>query len=106
KRFTPRVTDLFSLTSSDEGRPTTDFSHRLDYDRLVQDARSVLADLSPIERQIRSRDGRWHDVRLRPYRTVDDKVDGVIITFLDVTQRRKLEEALADCQKELAKTRH
>jgi len=105
KRFTPRVTELFSLTASDEGRPITDFSHQLEYVDLLKDAHGVLANLSPVERQIRSRDGRWYDVRLRPYRTVDDKIDGVIITFLDVTERRKLEDALADCQRELAKTR-
>src|SRR5262249_34837126 len=101
KRFTPRVTELFSLTASDEGRPIADFSHQLEYDGLIQDARGVLANLSPIARQIRSREGHWYEVRLRPYRTVDDKIDGVIITFLDVTERRKLEEALANCQKEL-----
>jgi len=104
-RFTPRVTELFSLTPADEGRPLTDFSHQLEYDRLVPDARGVLANLAPVERQIKSRDDRWYDVRLRPYRTVDDKIDGVIVTFLDVTERRKLEEALADCQKQLAKPR-
>ena len=66
KRFTERVTDLFSITQTDEGRPITDFAHRLDYDNLVKDARSVLADLTPLRREIRSRDGRWYDVRLRP----------------------------------------
>ncbi len=94
KRFTERVTDLFSLTQADEGRPITDFAHRLDYDNLIKDARSVLADLTPLRREIRSRDGRWYDVRLRPYRTGDDKIDGVVITFVDISERHVAEAAV------------
>ncbi len=94
KRFTERVTDLFSITQTDEGRPITDFAHRLDYDNLVKDARAVLADLTPLRREIRSRDGRWYDVRLRPYRTADDKIDGVVITFVDISERHVAEAAV------------
>jgi two-component system, chemotaxis family, CheB/CheR fusion protein len=94
KRFTQPVTELFSITPSDEGRPVTDFAHRLEYDQLTADAQAVLSRLAPIRREIRSRDNRWYDVRLRPYRTVDDKIDGVVITFVDVTERRQIEEAL------------
>jgi two-component system CheB/CheR fusion protein len=98
KRFTERVTELFSITSTDEGRPITDFAHQLEYDELVRDARTVLADLTPIRREVRSRKGRWYDMRLRPYRTVDDKIDGVVITFVDVTERLKIEEALRESE--------
>ncbi len=94
KRFTERVTDLFSITQTDEGRPITDFAHRLDYDNLIKDARAVLADLTPLRREIRSRDGRWYDVRLRPYRTGDDKIDGVVITFVDISERHVAEAAV------------
>jgi two-component system CheB/CheR fusion protein len=94
KRFTRQVTELFSITLSDEGRPISDFAHRLEYENLVDDARSVLANLTPIKREIRSRDNRWYEVRLRPYRTVDDKIDGVVLTFVDMTERRQAEEAL------------
>ena len=101
KRFTDQVTQLFSVTPSDEGRPITDFAHQLEYDELVRDARAVLADLAPIRREIRSRSGRWYDLRLRPYRTVDDKIDGVVITFVDVTERRSVEEALRGSEQQL-----
>jgi two-component system, chemotaxis family, CheB/CheR fusion protein len=94
KRFTQQVTELFSITPNDEGRPIADFAHRLEYDSLVADARKVLTNLAPIAHEIRSRDGRWYDVRLRPYRTVDDKIDGVVLTFVDMTARRHTEEAL------------
>ena len=88
KRFTQQVTELFSITPSDEGRPISDFAHRLEYDGLVADARRVLANLAPIRHEIRSRDDRWYDVRLRPYRTVDDKIDGVVLTFVDMLGAR------------------
>jgi two-component system CheB/CheR fusion protein len=96
KRFTERITDLFSVTQTDEGRPITDFAHQLEYEGLVKDARSVLADLAPVRREIRSRSGRWYEVRLRPYRTVDDKIDGVVATFVDISERHQVEHALRE----------
>lgn len=101
KRFTEQITKLFSVTPSDEGRSITDFAHQLEYDDLINDARSVLSDLRLIRREIGSRDGRWYDVRLRPYRTIDDRIDGVVITFIDITERRQTEEALRESEKQL-----
>ncbi len=101
KRFTDRVTDLFSVTPADEGRPITDFAHQLDYAGLIKDARTVVADLAPIRREVRSRADRWYDVRLRPYRTVDDRIDGVVITFVDISDRRQIEEALRASEQHL-----
>jgi two-component system, chemotaxis family, CheB/CheR fusion protein len=100
-RFTDRVTDLFSLTQADEGRPITDFAHQLEYDDLVKDARTVLAELAPIRREVHSRNGRWYDMRLRPYRTVDDKIDGVVITFVDISERHQVEQALRQSEQRL-----
>lgn len=94
KRFTDRMTDLFSITAADEGRPITDFAHQLEYEGLTREAREVLSELTPLRREVRSRSDRWYDMRVRPYRTLDDKIDGVVITFVDVTDRRAGEQQL------------
>jgi two-component system CheB/CheR fusion protein len=101
KRFTERVTELFSITPNDEGRPITDFAYQLEYDDLIRDARNVLSNLAPIRREVHSRGGRWYDVRMRPYRTVEDKIDGVVITFVDMTEWRQVEEALRESERQL-----
>ena len=94
KLFTPYVADLFNITPGDEGRPITDFTHQLDYDGLADDARAVLEKLAPVDREIRSLAQSWYLMRLRPYRTVDNTIDGVVVTFVEVTERRNAEEAL------------
>ena len=98
ERFTPRMSELFNIVPGDEGRPVTDFTHRLDYQDLVLDAQRVLADLIPVERTVRATTGRWYLMRLRPYRTLDDKIDGIVATFVDVTERREAEAAWATRQ--------
>jgi two-component system, chemotaxis family, CheB/CheR fusion protein len=101
KRFTPRVSDLFNITASDEGRPITDFTHRLKYDRLPADARRILAELGSLEKEIESDAGQWYLMRVRPYRTVQDRIEGVVVTFVDVTARRKAEADLRESETRL-----
>jgi two-component system, chemotaxis family, CheB/CheR fusion protein len=91
-RFTPRLTDIFNVAPGDEGRPIADFTHRLEYGDLTRDSHRVLADLAPLEHTIKSSDGKWFLMRLRPYRTVENKIDGVVITFVDVTERQQAEK--------------
>ena len=97
-RFTPRISDLFNIVAGDEGRSITDFTHRLDYDDLAGDARKVLRDLTPSEREVRGKDGSWYLTRLKPYRTVEDKIDGVVVTFVDIGERRRAEDALRESE--------
>ncbi len=94
KRFTPPIADLFNIAESDHGRPITDLTHHLEYPAFVDDVRAVLGDLAPIEREVHSTDGRWFLARLHPYRTVDNRVHGVVATFVDFTARKQAEEAL------------
>jgi two-component system CheB/CheR fusion protein len=93
KRFTPRMSELFNIQTADEGRSITDFSHRLDYPDFTKDAQAVLKNLSVIEREIAS-DGRWFLTRFRPYRTVDDRIEGVVCTFVDITDRVRTAKTL------------
>jgi two-component system CheB/CheR fusion protein len=97
-RFTPRISDLFNIVVGDEGRPITDFTHSLDDENLAADARAVLGDLASSEREVKSRNGQWYLMRMRRYRTVDDKVDGVVVTFVDISERRRAEEGLRDSE--------
>jgi two-component system, chemotaxis family, CheB/CheR fusion protein len=101
KRFTDRVTELFSLTQADVGRPITDLTHQLVYEDFARDARTLLSDLAPVRREVRSQKDCWYDVRMRPYRTVDGRIDGVVITFVDITERRRMEDALRDSEHQL-----
>lgn len=89
KRFTPRVAQLFNVLTSDRGRPLAHITHKLNYDRLFNDAEQVLRTLVPLEREVISEGGRTYLMRLLPYRTVDDRIDGVVITFVDLTERRQ-----------------
>ena len=93
QRFTPLVADLFNIKPGDEGRPITDFTHKLDYQNLLSDAQRVLADLVPIERTVRTTNDRWFILRLRPYRTSDNRIEGIVAAFVDVTEHRQAEAA-------------
>ncbi|MGJ7918670.1 PAS domain S-box protein, partial [Massilia sp. LXY-6] len=92
KRFTPRATDIFSVIASDLGRSLLDLTHRLDYDELADDVSATFDTLRPVEREVRSTDGHWYIVRLLPYRTTEDRIEGAIMTFFDITERRQAEE--------------
>lgn len=96
QRFTPATTGLFNIMGGDRGRPISHLTNRLDYPGLPDDALEVLRTLVPIEREIRDTDGRWLEARIRPYRTVDDRIDGVVLTFVNITRFKQSEAELRE----------
>ena len=95
-RFTPYMADLFNMRESDRGRLLSDLAHQLHYADLQDDARRVLDDLAPVDREVSSENGRWYMVRLQPYRASDDRIDGLVMTFIDITDRRAAEERIRE----------
>ncbi len=96
KNFTPAMTDLFHLRDSDRGRPITEIVTRMNYADLRRDVAKVLRTLTVIEHEVRiAEDETVFVMRIRPYRSVDNVIDGVVITFIDITERKRHEEAQA-----------
>lgn len=91
-RYTPSAVSLFNLIPTDVGRPLADLATRLKYPDLWADAMHVLDSLVPIEREVGLPDGRWFLARLLPYRTMDDRIAGLVLSFIDITERKQAEE--------------
>ncbi len=94
KWFTPRATDIFSVIASDAGRSLLDITHRLNYPDLARDAGSVFDSLRTVEREISGSNGRWYLARLLPYRSAEHRIEGAVLTFIDITDRCEAEERL------------
>lgn len=102
--YTPAAKLLFDVIPSDVGRPLRDLSSRADDGALLTDARMVLKTQAPSEREIEANSGAWYIRRIVPYRTQDDTVEGVVVTYSDITERRRLADTLeaANRQAQLA----
>jgi chemotaxis methyl-accepting protein methylase len=94
RRFTTHATHLFKLIPGDVGRSLSDIVSDLDYTQLKDDAQAVLATLIFREKTVSTLDGRWYRVRIMPYRTQDNVINGVVITFIDITETKRLEGEL------------
>ena len=94
RRFTTHATHLFKFIPGDVGRSLSDIVTDLDYPALQDDAMAVLTTLIFSEKQVCTEDGRWYRVRIMPYRTQDNVIDGVVITFIDITGIKQLEARL------------
>ncbi len=101
KRFTREAARIYRLGPADTGRPLADIKSNLVGQDLLAEARAVLDDLVPVERQVKSLDGAWYLARLLPYRTTENAIRGVVMTFTDISERIAA-EALARLERELA----
>jgi two-component system CheB/CheR fusion protein len=107
RRFTTSLARIIKLISGDVGRAITDFASNLEYPELAADAREVLRTLASKDKRVRTVDGRWFLVRIMPYRTLENVIDGVVLTFTDATDPRALEAAVreqASCMRQLAES--
>ena len=101
KFSTPRARDVFNLLDSDAGRLLSDITSKLSTPEIHADVQGVLETLSPIERELSSADSRWMLMRVRPYRTSDNRIDGVVLTFQDITERHTAVDRLRQSEERL-----
>jgi len=98
RRYTNQATQLFKLIKSDIGRPFTDQVSELIYPEMTADALEVLRTLVFKQKEVGANDGRWYTVRIMPYRTFDDRIDGLVITFINITEQKSLEMKLHETE--------
>ncbi len=96
RRYTTGINKLFKLIPGDVGRPLTDIVSDLNYPQLHDHAQDVLRKLISVENQISTHDGRIFMVRIMPYRTMDKMIEGVVITCIDITTAKKVENELRE----------
>jgi two-component system, chemotaxis family, CheB/CheR fusion protein len=84
RRFTPTAAALFNLIPSDIGRPFSDINHRLTITNLEEQILAVISTLNQHSQEVQDRSGHWYDLRIRPYRTLDDRIDGAVLVLVDI----------------------
>ena len=98
-RFTPSATRIINLIASDVGRPASHIvSNLIGYSNLVVDVQAVLDSLIPKETEVQSQTGAWYSMRIQPYRTLDNVIEGVVITFFDITEMKKTQALLRNAE--------
>ena len=102
KRYSKPCMRLFNLISADIGRSILDITYRLDYPALNQDIEQVFDTLQPLEREVRgTNDGVWYIARLLPYRTAEDRIEGIVLSFIDISRRKLAEEKLRGSEQQM-----
>jgi two-component system CheB/CheR fusion protein len=96
KRFTPKSKKLINVIESDVGRPLQDIASNLEYRDLIQDAEDVLKTLIPFEHEVQDSNGLWYLMRILPYRTLNNVIDGLVISFIDIHEQKRTQSELTD----------
>jgi two-component system, chemotaxis family, CheB/CheR fusion protein len=106
QRFTPAITEIINLIQTDVGRPVSHIvSNLTGYEDLVEDVSEVLDRLAPKEMEVQLKDGRWFLMRIQPYRTIENRIEGAVITFVNITEQKKLQVAEAELRQEADRLR-
>jgi two-component system CheB/CheR fusion protein len=98
-RYTPETTKLYNMRASDLGRPITDISTNIQNENIKTDLKQVLETLVPIEKEVQVKGQQWYMMRITPYRTTDNVIKGLVISFNDITTLKTLEKQLTDAKK-------
>lgn len=101
RRFTEKMTGIIKMRNTDIGRPFTDLVSNLHYKEIESDVQQVLKTLIPIEKSIDTIDGKFFDVKITPYRTIDDRIEGLVLTFINVTKFKTMELDLKKANEKL-----
>jgi two-component system CheB/CheR fusion protein len=94
--FTPAVRNIFNLIPADYGRLLSDITNKLEYAGLLHDAEAVLQKLTTVEHELKTTEGQVFLMRMSPYRTTEDRINGVVITFVDITERKRAAGAIEE----------
>jgi len=103
QRFTPATARVIKLIQTDIGRPVSDIVSRFKgYDRLLPDVREVLDTLIPKEAEVQTQEGQWYGMRIQPYRTLENVIEGAVLTFVEITEQKELHMALRENEEKLS----
>jgi len=94
RRFTEEATRLFNIIQTDIGRPFKHITHNLDYEQMDKDVEKVLNQLSKVDRKVKTTEGYWYEMRILPYRTTDNRIDGAVLVFQDINSNEEAWELM------------
>ena len=98
RQFTPPMERLFHVRASDIGRPISEIRLQLSMENIEPILQGVLETLGPREIEVQDRDGRWHLLRVRPYRTADNRIEGLVVVLFDIDQMRRIQQGIREAR--------
>jgi two-component system CheB/CheR fusion protein len=102
QRFTPAATQIVNLINTDVGRPLSDIVMRfMNYVTFEEDVNTVLSNLIPKESEVQTKDGHWYLMRIQPYRTLENVIEGAVLTFVDISEQKIIKETLKAAEEKL-----
>ena len=101
RRFTPEATEIVNLIQADMGRPLEHVATNLAYDGIITDLGAVLEHLTPRETEVQTTKGRWYKMRIVPYRTTDNRIDGAVLTFAAIEEQKEAQRVLNAAKQEM-----